>query len=71
MAQNEKNQGDQSGEGNYDASRRYREGLEKSVQEGKAEELGKEAKTALEGSEGQELREAEEQGKRGEIPGQK
>jgi len=71
MAQNEKNQGDQGGEGNYDASRRYREGLEKSVQEGKSEELGKEAKTALEGSEGGELRQAEEQGKNAEIPGKK
>lgn len=71
MAQKQQNQGDQGGEGNYDASRRYREGLEKSVQEGKSEELGKEAKTALEGSEGKELRDAEEQGKRAEIPGQK
>lgn len=71
MAQNEKKQGDQGGEGNYDATRRYNEGLQKSVQEGKSEELGKQAKTALEGSEGQELREAEEQGKRGDVPGQK
>lgn len=62
---------DESGEGNYDASRRYREGLEKSVRKGNAEELGEEAKKALEGSEGAELRRAEEQGKRAEIPTKK
>lgn len=57
--------GDIIGEGNYDASRRYREGLEKSVREGKAEELGEKAKEALEGPEGDELRHAEEVGKKG------
>ncbi|MBS2018199.1 MAG: hypothetical protein JST00_35335 [Deltaproteobacteria bacterium] len=51
------------GEGNYDASRRYREGLEKSVQEGNAGELGEKAKKALEGPEGDALRRAEEKGK--------
>jgi hypothetical protein len=65
------NQGDQSGEGNYDASRRYREGLEKSVHEGKSEELGKKAEEALEGPEGAELRRADEQGKRADIPKKK
>ena len=64
---NEKRQpdGDLVGEGNYDATRRYRQGLEKSVQEGKAEELGEKAKEALEGEEGDELRRAEELGKKG------
>ena len=64
---NEKRQpdGDLVGEGNYDATRRYRQGLEKSVQEGKAEELGEKAKKALEGEEGDELRRAEELGKKG------
>lgn len=57
--------GDTIGEGNYDATRRYREGLEKSVREGKTEELGEKAKKALEGAEGDELREAEEIGKKG------
>ena len=57
--------GDLVGEGNYDATRRYRQGLEKSVQEGKAEELGEKAKKALEGEEGDELRRAEELGKKG------
>ncbi len=61
-------QGDTIGEGNYDASRRYREGLEKSVEKGNANELGEKAKEALEGEEGDALRRAEEQGKRGETP---
>ncbi|MFO0738935.1 MAG: hypothetical protein U0270_23775 [Labilithrix sp.] len=62
---------DEAGEGNYDASRRYREGLEKSVQEGNSEQLGEEAKKALEGPEGADLRRAEEQGKRADIPTKK
>lgn len=57
--------GDIIGEGNYDATRRYREGLEKSVREGKTEELGEKAKKALEGPEGEDLRRAEETGKKG------
>ena len=60
-------QGDTMGEGNYDASRRYREGLEKSVEKGDANELGEKAKKALEGSEGDALKKAEEQAKRGET----
>jgi hypothetical protein len=59
-------QGDTTGEGNYDASRRYREGLEQSVKKGNASELGDKAKKALEGEEGDALRKAEEQAKRGE-----
>lgn len=57
---------DLQGEGNYDATHHYNEGLEKSVQKGNAEELGEKAKKALEGPEGEELRKAEELGKRGE-----
>lgn len=53
------------GEGNYEATRRYNEGLEKSVQKGNAEELAENAKKALEGPEGDELREADAQGKQG------
>lgn len=62
-------QGDTIGEGNYDASRRYREGLEKSVQKGNAEELAKKAKKDLEGKDAAAYREAEEKGKRAEIAG--
>ena len=57
--------GDRIGEGNPDAARRYREGLEESVKTGKSEQLGEKAKEALEGPEGDELRRAEEQGKKG------
>ena len=57
--------GDLVGEGNYDATRRYRKGLEESVRKGTAEELAKKAKEAVEGDEGDELREAEERAKRG------
>jgi len=67
----EKKDADLQGEGNYDASRRYRQGLEKSVREGKSEQLGKEAEEALEGPEGDALREADEKGKRSETPGKK
>jgi hypothetical protein len=58
---------DEGGEGNYDASRRYREGLENSVEKGDAEKLAEEARKALEGPEGEELREAEEDAKHGEA----
>lgn len=61
-------QGDTIGEGNYDASRRYREGLESSVEKGDANQLAEKAKKALEGKEGEELRDAEEKGKRAEVP---
>ncbi len=63
-----KNNPDLQGEGNYDASRHYREGLEKSVKEGRSEELGEKAKKALEGSEGEDLRKAEEKGKKAQTP---
>jgi hypothetical protein len=62
-------EGDQGGEGNYDASRRYRKGVEESVKKGDAGELAEKAKEALEGGEGEELREADERGKRGDTPG--
>jgi hypothetical protein len=58
---------DLQGEGNYDATHHYNEGLEKSVRKGDADELAEKAKKALEGKEGEELREAEERAKRGQI----
>lgn len=61
-------QGDTIGEGNYDASRRYREGLEKSVEKGDSEELAEKAAADLDGKEGDALRDAEEKAKRAEIP---
>ena len=61
-------QGDQGGEGNYDASRRYREGLAQSEKKGNAEQLAEQAKKALEGPEGDALRAAEEKGKQAGKP---
>ena len=68
MSDPKQNGQDQGGEGNYDATRRYRQGLEESVKKGDAEELGEKAKKALEGSEGDVLREAERKGKQAQIP---
>ena len=59
------NNGDRIGEGNPDAARRYDKGVEKTIREGKVDELAEEAKKALEGPEGDELRRAEERGKKG------
>lgn len=56
---------DLQGEGNYDATHHYNQGLEKSVKKGNAEELAEKAKQALEGTEGEELRQAEERAKHG------
>ena len=53
------------GEGNYDATHNYNDGVKKSVEKGTAEELAEKAKKALEGPEGDALRKADEQGKRG------
>ena len=53
------------GEGNYDATHHYNEGVKKSVEKGNTEELAEKAKQALDGPEGDELRKAEEQGQHG------
>ena len=57
--------GDRIGEGNPDAARRYDQGVEKTIKEGHVQELAEKAKKALEGPGGDELRRAEEQGKKG------
>jgi hypothetical protein len=56
---------DLQGEGNHDATHHYNDGVEKSVQKGDAAELAEKAKKALEGPEGDELRRAEQEAKRG------
>lgn len=53
------------GEGSYTATRRYDEGVERSVTEGKTDELAKKAAAALDGPEGEELRKAEQAAKHG------
>ena len=59
------------GEGNYDATHNYNEGVKKSVEKGNADELAEKAKKALEGPEGDELRKAEEKGRQGGEGAQK
>jgi hypothetical protein len=54
-----------SGEGNYEATRRYNKGLAESVEKGDADALAEKARKALEGPEGDELRKAEEEAKQG------
>jgi len=53
------------GEGSYTATRRYDEGVERSVAEGKTDELAQKAAAALDGPEGAELRKAEQAAKQG------
>jgi hypothetical protein len=53
------------GEGSYTATRRYDEGVARSVAEGDAKRLADEAAAALDGPEGDELRRAEKAAKQG------
>jgi hypothetical protein len=53
------------GEGSYTAARRYDAGVQKPVAPGQSAKLGQEAKKALQGPEGELLREAERIGKAG------
>ncbi len=51
------------GEGSRTAARRYNEGVERTVREGRVEKAAHEAERAIESDEGEELREAEEEAK--------
>lgn len=53
------------GEGSYTATRRYDEGVERSIADGKTDELARKAAAALDGPEGDELRKAEQAAKQG------
>ena len=55
--------GGNQGEGNREAGRIYNKEQQAFVEEGKVEEAAKEAKAAVEGPEGEELKKAEEEGK--------
>lgn len=59
------NSGEELGEGNRTAAKRYNEGVQQTVKNKDVDKLASEAADALEGPEGEELREAEEKGKRG------
>ena len=51
------------GEGNYTAAREYDQAQERFAKSGKVEQSAKEARDALEGAEGNDLRRAEKVGK--------
>ncbi len=53
------------GEGSYSGALRYSEQVKKHAQNADTEQLGKDAKRALEGDEKEELEAAERRGKRG------
>ena len=55
------------GEGSYEAGRRYDADVRDFVGSGEVEKSAKEARRAIDGSEGAELRDAEQVGKRGKV----
>ena len=62
---NDKQTEEVEGEGSYQATHRYNEAVSRHAQNGDTERLAKEAAEALDGPEGEELRKAEEEAKRG------
>jgi hypothetical protein len=56
-------QGNNEGEGNRTADRRYRENVSRHVQSGKSEPAAEDARRALDSDEADDLREAERHGK--------
>jgi hypothetical protein len=68
---NERTEGKNQGEGDYASARVYNEHQRQFNESGKMEKAAKDAEKAIEGKEGDELRRAEEEGKRhshGEDP---
>ena len=53
------------GEGSYEATHHYNDGLKSSIERGDGEELAKKAASALDGPEAKELADAEKKGKAG------
>jgi len=63
--------GGMEGEGSYEGARRYDSGVEKLIAEGRTAKLADEARKALDGQEGQALRDAEDAARKGpRIPRQ-
>lgn len=58
------NTGEELGEGNRTAAKRYNQGVRETVETKDVDRLAEEAAKALEGPEAQELRQAEERGKK-------
>jgi hypothetical protein len=54
------------GEGSYSGTRAYNKATEKFIKDGKVDKAAKEAERALDSSEGDELKKAEEKGKAGD-----
>ena len=69
MADTPKSGPDIQGEGNYDASRRYRQGQETFAKSGKVDEKAREAEDALDGPEGADLEQARQETAKGEPKG--
>lgn len=63
------NSGEELGEGNRTAAKRYNAGVQETVKNKDVDKLASEAADALEGPEGEELREAEEKAKKGPQTG--
>ena len=62
------NTGEELGEGNRTAARRYNEGLKRTMETKDTEALAEDARRALEGPEGPLLRDAERRAKKGPAP---
>jgi hypothetical protein len=60
---NQQGQQQNEGEGSKSADRHYREGVQKTVESGKVDELAKKAKEAVDGQECDALRQAEKEAK--------
>ena len=56
------------GEGNRTADRKYREGARQHAESGASKPAAEEAERALKSDEGDELRDAEQQGREGRTP---
>jgi hypothetical protein len=67
MAQDDKSQTDPKleGEGSYTGTRKYNKGVAEHQKSADVDKLAEKAREAIDGEEGDELRQAEERGKRG------
>jgi hypothetical protein len=71
MGEHTRDRSANQGEGDYRSARNYDEHVRRTVESGQVEKKAREAEKAIEGKEGDELRRAEEMGKRhshGEDP---
>jgi len=56
------------GEGSYEATHRYDDAVQKTIQSGRVPDLAKKAREAIDGPDAAELTEAEEKGKKPQLP---